>query len=167
MKRASNRWKTFLGGIAILLCVPATATLAAKSNGVNSDVVKRAVESPVALGEIRYKSGDGRDPFLNPTLRGKKGKPQDQEVPRGLQPPGIAGTYIAEAALLGTAFHDSERVAVFRSYDNRAYFLREGDRLFDGYVKNIGSDFVTFIRETKMTSGKTLAQEITKRLRTP
>ena len=90
-----------------------------------------------------------------------------KKCPAALPPPGIAGTYIAQAALQGIAIRDSGKVAVFRGADSRAYFLRKGDRLFDGYVKEIHDDSVTLVRETKLRSGKTLTQDVTKRLRTP
>ena len=94
-------------------------------------------------------------------------KQEDEELTRGLPPPGIAGTYIAQATLQGITVRDGGKVAVVRGADSRAYFIRVGDRLFDGYLKEIQNDFITLVRETKMKSGKTLTQDVTKRLRTP
>jgi Tfp pilus assembly protein PilP len=134
----------------------------------NTDPTKKAVESPLNYAGALYKSGNLRDPFLNPLLLKKNEKQQqDEEVARGLPPPGIAGTYIAQAALQGTAIRDDGRIAIVQGADKRAYFLREGDRLFDGYVKIIDYDCITLVRETKLRSGKTLTQDVTKRLRTP
>ncbi len=59
------------------------------------------------------------------------------------------------------------KVAVVRGSDSRAYFLKVGDKLFDGYLKDIQNDSITLVRETKLRSGKTLTQDVTKRLRTP
>jgi hypothetical protein len=86
---------------------------------------------------------------------------------RGLPPPGIAGTYIEQAVLQGISLRGTGRLAVVRGADNRAYFLREGDRLFDGYLKTIDVDSITLVRETRLRSGKILTQDVTKRLRTP
>ena len=166
MKRAGYRWKIFLGWVAILLSAPATAQHAKENKKAESGGISRAAESPAVSEGVRYQSSNRRDPFLNPNLGKKEEKQEDEEEVRGLPPPGIAGTYIEKAMLLGTASRDEKQVAVIRSSDNRAYFLVEGDRLFDGYVKNIGGDFVTLVRETKMKSGKILTQEVTKRLRT-
>jgi Tfp pilus assembly protein PilP len=122
----------------------------------------------IKYSEVRYQSGNRRDPFLNPLLLKKKAqKQEDEEVSRGLPPPGIAGTYIAQATLQGVTLRDNGKVAVVRGADSRAYFIRVGDRLFDGFVKDIQNDSITFVRETRMKSGKTLTQEVTKRLRTP
>lgn len=127
---------------------------------------RKATESPVKYTGVLYKSGNHRDPFLNPQLYKKDLRP-DEEIVRGTPPPGISGTYISQAALQGIAVREQERVAIVRGADRRAYFIREGDKLFDGYVKLIDSDSVTLVRETRMTSGKTLTQDVVKRLRTP
>jgi hypothetical protein len=130
--------------------------------------VKKAAEVPFNATGITYKPGSRRDPFLNPLILKKIQKPEeDEELARGTPPPGIAGTYIAQAALQGISVRSEGRVAVVRGADTRAYFLKEGDRLFDGFLKKIDSDSITLVRETKMKSGKTLTQEVTKRLRTP
>ena len=127
----------------------------------------KVVEAESKISGILYKSRNRRDPFLNPLLLKKNQKVEDEELSRGVPPPGIAGTYIAQAVLQGTAVREDGRVAIVRAADTRAYFLKEGDKLFDGYVKSIENDSITLVRETKMKSGKTITQDVTKRLRTP
>ena len=124
---------------------------------------KEAEAAP--LKRVLYNSGNHRDPFLNPLAMKKNEKP-DEEVSRGLPPPGMSGTFIAKAVLQGTAVRDNGRVAIVRGADNRAYFLKEGDKLFDGYLKTIDLDSITLVRETKLKSGKTLTQDVIKKLRT-
>jgi Tfp pilus assembly protein PilP len=129
---------------------------------------KKPLESPIKYANVVYRSENRRDPFINPLLVKKRDKPlEDEEISRGLPPPGIAGTYIAQATLQGIATRDTGKIAVFRGADSRAYFLRKGDKLFDGYLKDIHDDSVTLVRETKLRSGKILTQDVTKRLRTP
>lgn len=128
---------------------------------------KKTVESPIDYSGIQYKPGNHRDPFWNPDNKKTSSKVEDEEISRGLPPPGIAGTYIAQAILEGISIREDRMTAIVRGADKRAYFLREGDRLFDGYLKTIQEDSITLVRETKMRSGKTLTQDVTKRLRTP
>ncbi|MDM7994820.1 MAG: hypothetical protein QUT30_03940 [Acidobacteriota bacterium] len=165
----SNRRKGLLWTLfPILLCCPLSAQEAKPGIPTNALQANKAAESPIKYSEVRYQSGNRRDPFLNPLLLKKKAqKQEDEEVSRGLPPPGIAGTYIAQATLQGVTLRDNGKVAVVRGADSRAYFIRVGDRLFDGFVKDIQNDSITFVRETRMKSGKTLTQEVTKRLRTP
>lgn len=44
------------------------------------------------------------------------------------------------------------------------YFLQEGDRLFDGYLRQISDGAVRFVREIKISSRVVDQQEITKRI---
>lgn len=115
----------------------------------------------------RYASGNKRDPFLNLLLTRKKTEEKSEEVSRGQPPPGVAGMFIAQVALMGTSQKEGSFTAVFRGTDKRAYFLHEGDRLFDGYIKQIKADSVLLVRETKLKSGEVTTQEVTKQLRTP
>jgi hypothetical protein len=124
-----------------------------------------AVESPTVYRGARYEPNNRRDPFLNPLLFKKK-EDVDEEVQRGNPPPGIAGMKINDVELLGFSIGPEGKTAVFKGTDKRVYFLHEGDRMFDGYVKVINLDSVLLIHETKMQSGKVLTQDVTKRLRT-
>ncbi len=118
------------------------------------------------LAGIRYEPGNRPDPFLNPLSLRKNVVDPDSELPRGTPPAGIAGMSTKDVQLLGMSVSPDGKTAVFQGTDKRVYFLREGDRLFDGYLKSIALSSVLLIRETKLRSGKVLTQEITKRLRT-
>jgi hypothetical protein len=124
-------------------------------------------ESAALYREARYEPMNRRDPFLNPLLLKPKGGPTDEELPRGPAVPGIAGMYIGQVKLLGTSIGEESQVAVFEGTDKRVYFLRSGDRLYDGFLKSIGREAVVLVRETSFRSGNTTKEEITKRLRTP
>lgn len=140
----------------------------AKSGAAAGSQKPDSVKSPrLNYTGIPYRPSNRRDPFLNPLLR-KPGSNTDQEIDRGLPPPGIAGTFIEEAVLKGISIKVGDgRLAIVTGSGNRAYFLREGDRLFDGYLKEIYRDSIKLVRERKMRSGKIITQEVTKRLRTP
>ena len=136
-------------------------------NADNPDTDAPIVETIVKPVAVFYESSNLKDPFFHPAPPKVAAKPNvDEEIPRGDAPPGIAGTYIEKAGLEGIVIrHDNRRTAIIRGADNRAYFLREGDRLFDGYLETIQDDSVVFVRETFMRSGKTQTEEIPKRLR--
>ncbi len=129
--------------------------------------IARRVESPLKFTGILFKYNNRRDPFLNPLLTKRPKEEVDEELSRGVPPPGIAGTYIAQAVLQGTSIREDGRRAIVRGADTRSYFLKEGDKLFDGYLKTIEHDSITLVRETKLRSGKILTQDVIKRLRTP
>ena len=155
------------GLIALLLALAAAAQQPRAKSESRRAPAGPPAEAPILHGGTRYESGDRPDPFLNPLLFRKTAENMDEEEPRGQPPPGIAGMYIAQVTLLGTALRDGAKTAIFRGPDQRAYFLQENDKLFDGYVKQIESDSVLLIRQAKLRSGRITTQEVTKRLRTP
>jgi hypothetical protein len=172
MRRENHRWKLIQYGIAMLLFTTLMAQDAKNDKKASPGPAKQEItapdtsNTPPAPKQTIFKPIDRPDPFLNPTVFVSSGPKKDEEVIRGNPPPGIAGTLIAQAEFLGTSLSDARRLAVIRGSDNRAYFLLEEDKLFDGYLKTIEPDAVTFIRETKMKSGKVITQEVRKQLRT-
>jgi hypothetical protein len=153
-----------LGSVA-LLASWAAGGQSQNDRAMSAGKTAPAVESPAVYRDARYEPSNRRDPFLNPLLFKKK-EDVDEEVQRGNPPPGIAGMKINDVELLGFSLSPEGKIAVFRGTDKRVYFLHEGDRMFDGFVKVINLDSVQLIRETKMRSGKVLTQDVTKRLRT-
>ena len=152
--------------ISVLPLKQAAAQEANRGTATQSQQSDSAKSPRLNYTSISYRPGNGRDPFLNPLLK-KPGTEGDKEIDRGLPPPGIAGTFIEEAVLKGISISEDDRLAIVKGSGNMAYFLREGDRLFDGYLKVIYRDSIKLIRERKMRSGKIVTQEVTKRLRTP
>jgi hypothetical protein len=144
--------------------------VAAARGPKTAEAAVKPAESTSVVG-IKYTNSNHMDPFLNPVLLKKesaqKNRFEEEEVSRGSAPPGIAGMFLNQVQLLGISTSAEKRTAVFRGSDKRAYFLQEGDKVFDGFVKKIGTDDVLMIRETQYKSGKTVTQEVTKRLRTP
>jgi hypothetical protein len=152
----------------LALLVSSSAIAQKASPGIDAGRATKLAESPQKFNSVPYISGNRRDPFLYQKHYRKNAAPSiDEEVSRGLPPPGIAGTLIAQAALEGISINNDRRIAIIRGSESRRYFLKEGARLFDGYLKTILDDSIIFVRETKMRSGKMLTHDITKRLRTP
>jgi hypothetical protein len=97
-----------------------------------------------------------RDPF-SPLVNDKK--PSGPPLP-----PGKAGLVIATVHVDGTVKAASGMLAVVTNPDQRTYFLREGDRLYDGDVEKIGLDGVTFKENSKDAFGKPVERLVTKRI---
>jgi hypothetical protein len=164
MNRNRNQWALRIAVGAILAApLPGWPQESAPAGGKNGNMT---VEAKVVIG-TRYDSSQRRDPFLNPLLLRKKVDELNEEVSLGQPPPGISGMYISEVTLAGVSLRDDGKTAVFKGQDKRAYFLQEGDRLFDGYLRKIEPDSVVLVRETKLKSGKLITEEVQKRLRTP
>jgi hypothetical protein len=165
-KKSFYKLLAVLAWAAVLVPMAANSQTPAKKPGA---AVKAAplVEFPMGNGGPRYEPSDRPDPFMNPLIQRKNiGNDAEEEAPRGAPPPGIAGMSANEVVLLGISISPDGKTAAFRGTDKRVYFLREGDHLFDGYIRAISADSVQLIHETKLRNGKVLTQEITKRLRT-
>ena len=79
-------------------------------------------------------------------------------------PPGKAGLVVATVHVDGTVSSPNGMLAVVSNPDQRVYFLREGDRLYDGDVEKIGLDGVTFKENSKDAFGKPVERIVTKRI---
>jgi hypothetical protein len=102
---------------------------------------------------------DARDPFLSPVQVEKD------------QPSCTAGgkrcLVINRITLQGVVRTESGFIAVVVNAANRAFFLRENDPLWDGYVLRITSNAVTFMENGKDRLGRPTSREVTKTLGRP
>ena len=79
-------------------------------------------------------------------------------------PPGKAGLVVATIRVDGAVRSPTGMFAVVTNPDQRVYFLREGDQLYDGDVEKIGLDGVTFKEVSKDAFGKSVEKIVTKRI---
>jgi Tfp pilus assembly protein PilP len=126
----------------------ATKTAAA-ANPAKPPVEKPAVEKPLAK----------RDPFdaLLTKARAASAPPENL-------PPGKAGLIVETLRIDGIVRSASGMIAIVSNSQQRVYFLREGDKLYDGSVEKIALDAITFHEIGKDAFGKPLEHTVTKRL---
>jgi hypothetical protein len=140
------------------------ASSAAKSpsvkpvKAVRADVPTSAtgpVIQPIAVRENIVR----RDPFA--PLIGKEisggGSPLNL-------PPGKPGLLISSLRINGIVNGPNGMIAVVSNTQDRVYFLREGDRLYDGQVEHITMDGISFHQAGKDPFGNAVEREVAKRL---
>lgn len=98
-----------------------------------------------------------RDPFV-PLVTDKKDTGAEH------LPPGKAGIVIASVRVDGTVKSGNGMIAVVSNPDQRVYFIREGDQLYDGDVEKISLDGVTFKENSKDAFGHPVERIVTKRI---
>jgi len=98
-----------------------------------------------------------RDPFV-PLVSEKK------DASALHLPPGKAGLVIATVRIDGTVKSGDGMIAVVSNPEERVYFIREGDKLYDGDVEKISLEGVTFKENSKDAFGKPLERMVTKRI---
>jgi Tfp pilus assembly protein PilP len=88
----------------------------------------------------------------------------DGPTVRRPRPPGIEGMDVQELELVGIVELETDSIAFFNGTDNLGYFLRVGDRVYDGKLVRIDRDKVVFEQEISGAPGRR-TREVTKRLR--
>jgi hypothetical protein len=143
--------------------VKPAAKPAAKATGKSpAKPAVKAVERPATPGsapaaaESEVKQAR-RDPFES--LLGR----QLNKAPANL-PPGKLGLQVSTLRLDGIVRAPNGMIAVVSNPQARTYFLREGDRLYDGSVEKISMDGVSFHEEGKDAFGKPVERQVNKRI---
>ena len=116
---------------------------------------KVSAKKPVALEQKIAR----RDPFESLI-----GRNQAQDALAKNLPPGKAGLQVGTLRLDGIVKSANGMIAVVANPQQRTYFLREGDQLYDGKVEKISMEGVTFHEEGKDAFGKPVEREVNKRL---
>jgi hypothetical protein len=134
------------GGAAKASRKPLTPTRAAAGDqkpGESADVAKAA----------------RRDPFESLISRQQAAANASKNLP-----PGKAGLQVSTLRVDGIVKSTGGMIAVVTNPQLRTYFLREGDRLYDGAVDKISMDGVTFHEEGKDAFGKPIERQVNKRI---
>ena len=146
---------------------PASAKPAAKAAKSGKTPAKPAGKTPApAVKKVADKKPAEseqkiarRDPFES--LIGRK---QAQDAMMKNLPIGKAGLQVSTLRLDGIVKASNGMIAVVANPQQRTYFLREGDQLYDGRVEKISMEGVTFHEEGKDAFGKPVERQVNKRL---
>ena len=104
-------------------------------------------------------AGGRRDPFLSPVVNRSMGGSGCSTGKRCLA--------VDQIALQGIVKSDAGMIAVVVNAMNKAYFLRENDPVFNGYVVKITGDSIVFKETLQDKLGKPFTREVTKKISTP
>jgi Tfp pilus assembly protein PilP len=104
-------------------------------------------------------AGGRRDPFVSPVVNHSMGGSGCSTGKRCLA--------VDQIALTGIVKSDAGMIAVVINAMNKAYFLRENDPVFNGYVVKITGDSIIFKETMQDKLGKSFTREVTKKISTP
>jgi Tfp pilus assembly protein PilP len=104
-------------------------------------------------------AGGRRDPFLSPVVNHSVGGSGCSTGKRCLA--------VDQIALTGIVKSETGMIAVVINAMNKAYFLRENDPVFNGYVVKITGDSIVFKETLQDKLGKSFTREVTKKISTP
>jgi len=100
-----------------------------------------------------------RDPFDTLLTKARASNAPPENLP-----PGKAGLIVDTLRINGIVHSPNGMIAVVSNSQQRVYFLREGDKLYDGSVEKIALDGISFHEFGKDAFGKPLERVVTKRL---
>ena len=142
---------------------PAKTVVAAKPVAVAAPAKPAAPANPeapqaAAQPEKKWSMTGKRDPFVSPVVSRQSGSGCST---------GKKCLDIEQIALRGVVRSDAGMIAVVTNGLNKAYFLRENDPVFNGYVVKITGDSVVFKETFQDKLGKPFTKDIVKKITTP
>jgi len=137
--------------------VPAASKTAADATKADAGKSAEASKAPKPE-EKKWAMSGKRDPFFSPVVQQPSGSGCST---------GKKCLEIGQINLRGVVKSEGGFIAVVTNSLNKAYFLRENDPVFNGYVVRITGDAVVFQETVQDKLGKPLTREVTKRIFTP
>lgn len=104
-----------------------------------AEPVPEGIEITEGTG-FRYEARKRRDPFVSLALGIDVLSPD-------VRPPGLGGMLIQEVSLRGIVKTVDGYIAMIQGTDNKSYFARTGERLYDGNIQSIDDAGVVFRQE--------------------
>jgi hypothetical protein len=136
---------------------PAAPVLASGKPAADASKKGDAAKQP-KLEDKKWAMTGKRDPFFSPVVQQAGGSGCSS---------GKKCLEIGQINLRGVVKSDNGFIAVVTNNMNKAYFLRENDPVFNGYVVKITGDSVVFQETLQDKLGKSFTREIVKRIFTP
>ncbi len=113
-----------------------------------------------SAANAKYNANGKRDPFISPVVAHGVGGGSGCST-------GKKCLEIGAINLRGVVHAESGFIAVVSNSLNKAYFLRENDPVFNGYVVRITGDSIVFQETLQDRLGKTFTREVTKKINVP
>jgi len=135
----------------VLQSNPPAGTVA--GNGAGEGETEQSVEP-----ESKYNANGRRDPFVSPVVSHAGGSGCST---------GKKCLEIGTISLRGVVHGENGFIAVVSNSLNKAYFLRENDPVFNGYVMRITGDSIVFSETLQDRMGKTFTREVVKKITAP
>ncbi len=134
-------------------------TSATAQAGANKKDANDGADLPASLAEVSKKFvAPRRDPFVSPVVTHIENTGCTTGK-RCLTP--------GQISLKGVVRSENGMIAVVVNSMNKAYFLRENDPIFNGYVLRITGDSIVFMENFQDNLGKPRTREVVKRISTP
>jgi Tfp pilus assembly protein PilP len=162
---ATGKTTAIVAPAAAAKTAPVVTTAASSAQSAKSETAAKPAPSVEALKgselpkpeDKKWAMTGKRDPFFSPVV---------QANGSGCST-GKKCLEIGQINLRGVVKSENGFIAVVTNTLNKAYFLRENDPVFNGYVVKITGDSVVFQETVQDKLGKTFTREVVKKIFTP
>jgi hypothetical protein len=141
---------------AVLAVTKPVATVSKASPAASSGTAEAAKSVDKQTG--KWAMTGRRDPFVSPVVSQASGSGCNS---------GKKCLEIGAINFRGVVRSENGFIAVVTNSLNKAYFLRENDPVFNGYVVKITGDSIVFQETLQDRVGKTFTREVVKKITTP
>jgi Tfp pilus assembly protein PilP len=131
---------------------------ASEKTAASATAAPASQETKPAAEKTNASKANRRDPFISPVVERLNGSGCST---------GKRCLAIDQIALKGIIRSESGMIAVVTNALDKAYFLRENDPVFNGYVVKITGDSVVFRESFQDRLGKAATREVVKKIVTP
>jgi hypothetical protein len=138
--------------------VPEAAASAAGSSAAAGVEGDNGPSEQSVVPDSKYAANGRRDPFISPVVSHASGSGCST---------GKKCLEIGAINLRGVVHSEQGFIAVVSNGLNKAYFLRENDPVFNGYVVKITGDSIVFQETLQDRLGKSFTREVVKKITTP
>ncbi len=134
------------------------ATAAASQGAPESMAGENAQNEQPVVPDGKHVANGRRDPFISPVMKqlGASGCSTGKKC-----------LDIGTISLRGVVRAEGGYIAVVSNSMNKAYFLRENDPVFNGYVVKITDDSIVFQETAQDRLGKSFTREVVKKITAP
>jgi len=163
----TERFRPYLLGAVLLCALPAAAQAPAEGAAAlpapdesKPDPIKAILDQEIqpAPGSYVYTPLGRRDPFVSLV------KPVSTGKNNGPRPTGPEGFLIQEVALKGVVKTPDGYTAMILGTDNKSYFVKTGQRFYDGAITAMDGSSVTFRQEVADPLSPVRTREVKKSL---
>jgi Tfp pilus assembly protein PilP len=134
---------------------PAASTSASAAGSAEAE---NTPSEQQVVPDSKYAANGRRDPFVSPVVSHAGGSGCST---------GKKCLEIGAINLRGVVHSQGGFIAVVSNNMNKAYFLKENDPVFNGYVVKITGDSIVFQETLQDRLGKTFTREVVKKITTP
>jgi Tfp pilus assembly protein PilP len=156
-----TRVTSVICAVALLGATPAGAQAPASGPAAPTAATAPATQVPLEPQGYDYRPAGRRDPFISLVRRTTEASGSSASS----RPTGLGGLSIEQIRMTGVVKGRQGFSAIVKGVDNRTYYIKAGDELYDGKVRAVTADAMFLIQSVNDPLSAAKTREIKRLLR--